>query len=293
MPPKMFVTCLFAVLDPHTGVLRYANAGHNLPCVRTATGSVELRATGMPLGLMPGMAYDEREAVLDPGDCLLLYSDGLVEAHDPGGEMFGFPRLRTLMASTPAPIDGMLAELDRFTGPGWEQEDDITLLALERAPQPLAVAPPSGNGRVLAAFELASDPGNEREAMERVAAAVASLDVAAPTLERLRTAVSEAAMNAIEHGNESRPELPVAVEVVSGDEELRVRITDRGGERPVAEPEEPNLEAKLEGRQKARGWGLFLIEHMTDGIETWTEGERHTIELTFRLRGDENADEPL
>jgi anti-sigma regulatory factor (Ser/Thr protein kinase) len=294
MPPKMFVTCLFAVLDPPTGTLRYANAGHNLPCVRTATGAVELRATGMPLGLMPGMAYDEKEATLDPGEALLLYSDGLVEAHDPAGEMFGFPRLRTLMgnkAAMAAPIDGLLDELDRFTGPAWEQEDDITLLALERSPQPIASLSP--NGTVLAAFDVASVPGNEREAMEKVTAAVAGLDIAAPTLERLRTSVSEAAMNAIEHGNESRPEVPVAVEVLSGDDRLRVRITDRGGERPVDEPEQPDLEAKLEGRQKPRGWGLFLIEHMTDGMETWTDGERHTIELTFLLKGDRDADEPL
>jgi serine phosphatase RsbU (regulator of sigma subunit)/anti-sigma regulatory factor (Ser/Thr protein kinase) len=296
MPPKMFVTCLFAVLDPRTGVLRYANAGHNLPCVRTVDGSVELRATGMPLGLLPGMSYDENEAVLDPGDCLLLYSDGLVEAHDPAGEMFGFPRLRTLMGDAPAaasPIDGLLTELDHFTGPAWEQEDDITLLALERAAQPLASPPASRNGRVLAAFELPSVPGNERDAMEKVTAAVAELDVAAPTLERLRTAVSEAAMNAIEHGNESRSDVPVSVEVLGDPDELKVRITDRGGERPLPDPEQPDLEAKLEGRQKPRGWGLFLIEHMTDGMETWTEGERHTIELTFRLRGDGDADEPL
>jgi serine phosphatase RsbU (regulator of sigma subunit)/anti-sigma regulatory factor (Ser/Thr protein kinase) len=295
MPPKMFVTCLFAVLDPRTAILRYANAGHNLPCVRTATGSVELRATGMPLGLLPGMAYDENEAALAPGDCLLLYSDGLVEAHDPGGEMFGFPRLRTLMAhaAKASAIDGLLAELDRFTGPAWEQEDDITLLALERAPQPLAEAPVSTNGTVLAAFELESVQGNEREAMERVAAAVTGLGIAARTLERLRTAVSEAAMNAIEHGNESKPEVAVAVEVVTSGEELRVRITDRGGERPVAEAERPDLEAKLEGRQKSRGWGLFLIEHMTDGLESWTDGERHTVELTFRVRGDEDAVKPL
>ena len=93
----------------------------------------------MPLGLMPEMTYDEKEAVLEPGESLLLYSDGLVEAHDPGGEMFGFPRLRELMgrAASTSPVDGLLAELDRFTGPAWEQEDDITLLALERAPQPV------------------------------------------------------------------------------------------------------------------------------------------------------------
>ena len=68
MPEKMFVTCLYGVLDPETGHLRFANAGHDLPYVKTADGVVELRARGMPLGLMPGMPYEEKEAVLQPGD---------------------------------------------------------------------------------------------------------------------------------------------------------------------------------------------------------------------------------
>ena len=83
MPANMFVTCLYGVLDPATGRFRFANAGHDLPYVKTADGSVELRARGMPLGLMPGMAYEEKETVLEPGDSLLLYCDGIVEAHDP------------------------------------------------------------------------------------------------------------------------------------------------------------------------------------------------------------------
>ena len=82
MPEKMFVTCLYAVLDPRTGLFRFANAGHDLPYVKTADGVTELRARGMPLGLLPGMDYEENEVVLAPGDCLLLHSDGIVEAHD-------------------------------------------------------------------------------------------------------------------------------------------------------------------------------------------------------------------
>ena len=85
MPAKMFVTCLYGVLDPTTGRFRFANAGHDLPYVKTALGSVELRARGMPLGLMTGMKYEERETLLAPGDSLLLHSDGIVEAHDPTG----------------------------------------------------------------------------------------------------------------------------------------------------------------------------------------------------------------
>jgi serine phosphatase RsbU (regulator of sigma subunit) len=135
IPPQMFVTCLYGILDPATGRLRYANAGHNPPYVHTSDGVVELRATGMPLGLMPGMSYEEKETTLGPGDTLLLHSDGLAEAHDPERKMFGFPRLAAVVGGCPGGqelIDRLLSELEGFTGAGWEQEDDITLVAVQR-----------------------------------------------------------------------------------------------------------------------------------------------------------------
>src|SRR5680860_933572 len=136
MPAKMFVTCLYGVLDPTTGHFRFANAGHDLPYVKTADGSVELRARGMPLGLMTGMAYEEKETVLAPGDSLLLHSDGVVEAHDPNGEMFGFPRLKDAVARYPGGgelIDRVLTDLREHTGADAEQEDDITMVTLARS----------------------------------------------------------------------------------------------------------------------------------------------------------------
>ena len=139
IPAQMFVTCLYGVLDPATGRLRYANAGHNPPYVHTRDGVVELRATGMPLGAMPDMTYEEKETTLGLGDTVLLHSDGLVEAHDPERTMFGFPRLAELMngcSGGPELIQLLLGELDGFTGPDWEQEDDITLVALQRAAMP-------------------------------------------------------------------------------------------------------------------------------------------------------------
>jgi serine phosphatase RsbU (regulator of sigma subunit) len=90
----------------------------------------------MPLGLMPGMGYEENEIVLDAGESVLFYSDGLVEAHDPKGEMFGFPRLRALVAEhgeDRSVGDFLLEDLYSFTGEGWEQEDDITLLTLRHS----------------------------------------------------------------------------------------------------------------------------------------------------------------
>jgi len=134
IPPNMFVTCFYAILDPNSGSLTYANAGHDLPYLHRDGEAEELRATGMPLGLMPEMEYEEKETILEAGDSAVLYSDGLVEAHAPEGEMFGFPRLRALIAEhaeEERPLgDFLLEELYSFVGEGWEQEDDITLLTL-------------------------------------------------------------------------------------------------------------------------------------------------------------------
>jgi serine phosphatase RsbU (regulator of sigma subunit) len=112
-------------------------SGHDLPYLRrSGDAAEELRARGMPLGLMPGMGYEEKEIVLDASDSALFYSDGLVEAHDPEGEMFGFPRLKALIAEhgeEGSLEDVLLEELYSFVGEGWEQEDDITLLTLRRS----------------------------------------------------------------------------------------------------------------------------------------------------------------
>jgi serine phosphatase RsbU (regulator of sigma subunit) len=133
----MFVTCFYAILDPKSGRLAYANAGHDLPYLRHRDGEAEeLGARGMPLGLMPGMDYEEKEITLLTGEAALFYSDGLVEAHDPHGEMFGFPRLRALVAERGEEgslAEALMEELYAFAGEGWEQEDDITLLILRRS----------------------------------------------------------------------------------------------------------------------------------------------------------------
>jgi serine phosphatase RsbU (regulator of sigma subunit)/anti-sigma regulatory factor (Ser/Thr protein kinase) len=291
MPEKMFVTCLYGVLDPASGLLRFANAGHDVPYVKTAGGVEELRARGMPLGLMPGMDYEEKETLLEPGESVLLHSDGIVEAHDPDREMFGFPRLKQTVADAPGGqplIDRVLRDLAGFTGAAAEQEDDITMVTLERLPT--STRPSATSGDVLAQFELASEPGNEREAMRRVEVAIGGLGIEPARVERLKTALGEATMNAMEHGNEYQPDSKVGICVVHRGDAVGVRITDRGEAGELPEAEVPDLEAKLEGQQKPRGWGLFLIEKMVDEARLETCADGRTIELVMRLKGEDDGD---
>ncbi len=119
---------------------------------------------------------------------------------------------------------------------------------------------------------------------------MAGLGLEQARVERLKTAVAEATMNAMEHGNEYRADRPVSIRVLGSDADLRVQVTDLGGAGDLHEPETPDLEAKLEGRQRPRGWGLFLIEKMVDEAHVFSDEGRHTLELVMRLKGEPDGD---
>jgi serine phosphatase RsbU (regulator of sigma subunit)/anti-sigma regulatory factor (Ser/Thr protein kinase) len=315
IPPKMFITCMYALLDPNNGRLQYANAGHDLPYHRHRTGDVaELRATGMPLGLMPGMKYEEKETFLAPGESILFYSDGIVEAHNANRAMYSFPRLMRLVGEykgdTPLK-DLVLEDLAAFTGPDWEQEDDITMVTLQRSEgygiteiasrsttRSDEADKENGNDsddwRTLAELTVPSERGNEHQAMEQVAEAVRELNLPTKRLEQLKTAVAEATMNAMEHGNHYQPNKPVSIQVLASSTALSVRIIDHGGTRklpPVPGTEVPDLEAKLAELQTPRGWGLFLIRHMVDEMRVSSDAAHHTVELIMYLEGEGHASE--
>ena len=185
---------------------------------------MELRARGMPLGLMTGMAYEQKETVLEPGDSLLLHSDGIVEAHDPQGRMYGFPRLKEVVGTQPGGgelIDFVLRDLAEHIGPGAEQEDDITMVTVQRAASAAVSAGTLGtvdDAELLVEVVVPSAEGNERLAMEAVGDLVAGWAWRAARVDRLKTAVAEATMNAMEHGSGYAQDRPVTVRVLSADE---------------------------------------------------------------------------
>jgi serine phosphatase RsbU (regulator of sigma subunit)/anti-sigma regulatory factor (Ser/Thr protein kinase) len=291
IPPAMFVTCLYAIIDTDAGEVVFANAGHNLPYVRTADGVIELRATGMPLGLMPGMDYDDKVHELSDGDIMVLTSDGITEAHNPVGEMYGFSRLMGRVAATKNNdmVNSLVGDLERWTGPDAEQEDDITLVVVRRtasAEGSAAVFHPAEGEQLLAEFSVPSVEGNERIAIEKVSAAISSLGLEEARLERLKTAVGETVMNAIEHGNENDSSLDVGIRVIANSSRLVVRVTDRGGDKEIPEAATPDIEAKLAGEQTPRGWGLFLIGQMVDEVNRVRENGSHVVELIMNREGE-------
>ena len=176
-------------------------------------------------------------------------------------------------------LDRLLETLHRFTGEAWEQEDDITLVTLRRASD---VAEASGPEAAITAFSVPGEEGNERLAMDRVRATVGDLGLSPARLERLVTAVSEATMNAIEYGSQGSADVPVDVVIETTLDAVVVRITDRALSGPVpGDLEPPDLELKLAGLQKPRGWGLFLIKEMVDAMDVTTDGATQTVSLTM------------
>jgi anti-sigma regulatory factor (Ser/Thr protein kinase) len=205
-------------------------------------------------------------------------------------EMYGFARLLGRVAA-PVPdgdfVSAVVRDVEGHTGAGAEQEDDITLVVVRRTASAREAAETfaAATGEVLASFQLASEEGNERLAIDKVVEVVSGLDLDESRLERLKTAVGETVMNAIEHGNQYRADLPVMVEVCHTADAVSVRVTDHGGDNPIPEAETPDIEAKLAGTQTPRGWGLFLVGQMVDEVRTAAENGFHTVELVVNKQG--------
>jgi anti-sigma regulatory factor (Ser/Thr protein kinase) len=142
--------------------------------------------------------------------------------------------------------------------------------------------------RTLLAFDLSSEPGNERRAMDRVAQSVETLELPPARLERLKTAVAETVLNAIEHGNRYQPDLLVSIQVLAAEHRLMVRVTDQGNGGPITAPAAPNLEAKLAGQESPRGWGFFLIREFVDELQIRNQASHHTVELILYLKETED-----
>lgn len=166
---------------------------------------------------------------------------------------------------------------------------------------PLMSQPPS-TWRTISEFTVPGEPGNDRLAVEKVAEIVAALPLSSERLDRLKTAVAEATLNALEHGSQFNRELPVAIRVRTSSDAIAIGITNYG-EGDIPEPlpgsqsgkgnpqqhagiDLPDMDAKVHGLQTPRGWGFFLIQHMVDEYQVTNKPAAHTIELFLYLEGE-------
>ncbi len=218
---------------------------------RPPTASVELRARGMPLGLLPGMDYEENEACSRPATALLLHSDGDRRgARSPEREMFGFPRLKETVGAAPGGqelIDRVLAELERFTGAergaGGRHHDASRSQRLPRG------AWTEFDARRASRQRARGDGARRARGARRSASSPARL-------EQLKTAVAEATMNAIEHGNAvPAPTGRSTVARAARGDALRVQITDRGEARPLGRARDARPRGEARGRAAAARLG--------------------------------------
>lgn len=144
IPSNRFVTLFYAELDPLTGALAFINAGHNPPLIVHSAGTVEnLSSGGLPLGIMPDTPYREGHTQLQPGDVLVIYSDGVSEAVNPQGEEFGAQRLHQVVGlnierSAAGIRDRIESALTKFAQ-GTPAADDITLVIVKRQAESMAV----------------------------------------------------------------------------------------------------------------------------------------------------------
>jgi anti-sigma regulatory factor (Ser/Thr protein kinase) len=283
IPPGVFVTCFYAILDTSTGRLRYANAGQCAPVLHSPESSEVLDIGGWPLGMLPGKTYQEGNLHLLPGQSILCFSDGIIESHDHHGQMFGTVGVMNVVAnqSDGSQLLGDLLRSQRsFSADSDEPEDDLTVISIHRM-TPAEIAHPSVHHH--ARLSIPSLPETERVAADRILAEIAHVPLGVRQRERLHTAIAESFMNAAEYGNQFRSDLDVEIEILATDDSVTIRISDHGLCGPLPEQSEPDLNAKLAGEQSPRGWGLLLIREMVDSSELIQTDSGLTVSLTVNL----------
>jgi serine phosphatase RsbU (regulator of sigma subunit)/anti-sigma regulatory factor (Ser/Thr protein kinase) len=269
----MFVTAWMGILDLETGLIRYANAGHNPPVVKHKDGTYEYlkgRANFVLAG-MEGIRYKEQQLQLQQGDEIYLYTDGVTEAHDINNQLFGENRLLVSLNKT----DGMSVDeicrkvkrdVDAFQGEA-EQFDDITMLCVrlnEVENKMLSVTPTMETVPQVAAFV--------EEHLEE-------FEVSARLTAKLMVAVDEIYSNIVRYSGASEAHVRLVKEL----DTLRLIFSDNGKPYNPLDAKEPDVTASAEDRAIG-GLGIFMVRKMMDNVEyEYTKG-MNKLTLTTKLQ---------
>jgi anti-sigma regulatory factor (Ser/Thr protein kinase) len=278
-PDVRFATCLYVEIDPLTGTLDVVRAGHPEPAVRLGDGTTLVRRTavGLPLGIEPDTDYPTTRMTLEPGEVLLLCTDGLIETggHD---QETGWLRLSRALAAGPAEDLEVLADslVDVVHGPASHQvtgpltdrrEDDIALVLLRRRPDGPTCAVPQRRTVMTVSQD---DPGQIRAARDDIRALLH--DWSAPEqVESAALLVSEAVTNVLVH-TDGDAVLAARVTGMPGTRRLHVDVHDSSDDMP---------HRRSPGELASSGRGLLLMEELADawGVDPRGEGKSTWFEL--------------
>jgi len=275
-PTSMFVTLACAVADGAAGTLRYAMAGHPTPVLLTAAGEAHLLSgdAGTIVGVLPGLNFPSATVQLEPGDTLVLYSDGVTESFDPQGRAFGEDRLLGALAgltatSARAVVDRLQDAVHAFTA-GAEPSDDIAILAVRR----LGAAP--------LVLEVRADPHSVVEATDRLRAWCGAAGIATAAAEDLALALEEAGTNVAVHALARRPEATFRVRLAQEGGEAVLEVRDLGAPfNPLEAP--PPMTAPGYAEQRVGGLGIPLIRGVMTRAAWVRDGEENVLTLARAL----------
>jgi sigma-B regulation protein RsbU (phosphoserine phosphatase) len=244
---NMFVTLVCGVLDTRLGRLCLSSGGHTRPVVVPAAGEPRFLEgeAGTVIGIVPGLGFARHDLHLAPGDAVLLYTDGVTEAHDPANRLFGEERLLAQVQSQPrgeprALAEGVRDAVRAFAGTA-PQFDDIAILVVRRAPGPAATAEE-------AQLEIQSRADELARARDWMAAWCAASGVSAEAIHDLDLALDEVVANVIEHGYGKNAAGPIELRLALAGDHVRLEIRDRA---PAHDP----LGAAEPGPRSADGVG--------------------------------------
>ncbi|AZN38466.1 ATP-binding SpoIIE family protein phosphatase [Paenibacillus albus] len=285
------------VIDLTTNEVQYASAGHLSPYIITQDGRVQAVAcSSLPIGIDPEATYEEISFGLNNRDRFLLYTDGLIEAVNKSGQMYSFDGLEAELATWQPEedlteiVDNWLLRMDHERGSGM---DDRTVVVLELAGEyrsSLASAASFDNPFMSREWTIRSRLGDERLIALKLGDWTKEKWPNSDIYEDVQSAVCEAMINAIEHGNKMQQNAYVTVIAQIGGMLMVCRVYDEGGGfYPKLSRDEDEMRKKLES-EDPRGWGLVMIDTLADYWTTGRDERGFYTELYFMRKSHSDSE---
>ncbi len=279
----MFVTLFCAVFDLATGRLQYANAGHNPPAIRRRDGRIEwiVRPRGLIAGAMPGAAYEDGTVTLGYEDVLVLYTDGVIEAMNPSGALYGEARVIASLADPACAgtcrelIEKMFADIRAFAE-GADQSDDITLLVVKRREVPT----PAAKTAETLEFSTDNDLASIQRAMDEVDARLESRPVSDKRKYLVRLVLDELLSNIIKYAYDDQAVHRISLKLETGVPFAWTIVDDGKPFNPLIDAPKPVLEGSLEDRPVG-GLGLHLLRKLDLRLDYRREQDRNVLRVVF------------